>query len=460
MADYEYDIAVLGSGPGGYVAAARAAQLGASVALVEARELGGVCLNRGCIPTKALLECAGILLKARRAAEYGVRAENVAPDFPAMMARKDRIVGLLRGGVEALLARRKVEVIRGRGRLLDRDRLAVRGDEGETVVRAAKIIIATGSEPAKPRLLGLDEETVLTSDGVLGLKEMPESVLIIGGGYIGCEYAGFFSALGVKVTVVEMLKDILSTSDVDVAREVARAFRKRRIKLHLGAKIESVEIRDDKVTVRLSSGDEVAAARALVAVGRVPSSGGIGLEEAGVAIEEGAVVIDEHCRTNVPGVYAIGDVTGGIMLAHVAGRQALVAAADACGEEAAMDYRVVPSVFFTMPQVGAVGLTEQAARDAGHEIKCARFPYTALGKAHAIGETDGFFKIVADAASGEVLGVHIVGAEATDLIAEAALAMQLECTVEEIAGMIHGHPTLHEGMMEAAHLWLNRPIHG
>jgi len=460
MAQKVYDLAILGSGPGGYVAAVRAAQLGSKVALVEVADLGGVCLNRGCIPTKTLVECARVFVQAQRAGEFGVRIAGVAVDFPAMMARKARVVETLRRGVEGLMKRYQVEVIRGRGRLLDRHRLAIRAGDGEEVISAQRIIIATGSAPVRPAMFPFDGKAVLTSDEALNLDYLPASVLIVGGGYIGCEFAGFFSALGTQVTIVEVMERLIPHTDEEIAGELLRSFKKRRVTVHLGTRVESMVTGAGGVRAKLASGQEVAAEKVIVSVGRQPNVSDLGLETAGVRVENGAVAVDEHCQTSVPNIYAIGDVTGKVMLAHAASYQAKVAVEHMYGRERRADYHVMPAVFFTSPQVGTVGLSETQAKGRGFRVRCVCTPFQVLGKAHALGETSGFIKIVAEEKTGEVLGVHIIGPEATSLIAEAALALRLECTVEELANTIHAHPTLPEGIMEAAEAWLGHPIHG
>ena len=455
-----FGVVVIGSGPGGYVAAIRAAQLGASVAVVEARELGGTCLNRGCIPTKVLLECARVLHMAGRASEFGVRVEGVSADYPAMIARKEKIVGMLCKGVAGLLRKNGVEVICGRGRIADRHTVEVATADGTRKVEAKKIIIATGSEPLEPQAFPFNGKTVITSDGALELDEPPAAVLVVGGGYIGSEWAGIFNRLGAQVTVVEMMPQLLPRTDEDVAKELFKHFKKSRMAVFRKTKVESLEAGDAGVRAALSNGKTVEADVALICIGRSLNTGDIGLENIGVETERGAVPVNQHCLTSAPNVYAVGDVTGKLMLAHVASRQGMVAAEHAAGLDSKMDFRVVPACVFTDPEIGAVGMTSREAAEAGHDVKEARFPFGTLGKAHALGEPVGFVKIVGDAGTGEVLGVHIIGPHATDLIAEAGLAMALECTVEDIAATIHAHPTLAEGMMECAHSWLGRLIHG
>jgi len=456
----EHDVVVIGAGPGGYVAAIRAAQLGGRVALAEERELGGVCLNRGCIPTKALVASVHALRVARSGGEYGFRADDVAPDFGGMARRKDRVVAGLRKGVASLLKRNKVEVIEGRGRLLDRRTVEVQRKDGTISLRTRNVILATGSEPLRPKGFPFDGERVITSDEAIELTELPASVIIVGGGYIGAEWASILSGLGVEVTIVEMMDQLLPRSDGDVARELLRAFKKSGVKVFLGTRAEAVNVGTSAVTCRLTGGETISAEKMLVCIGRAIRSADLGLEEAGVRTEGGAIVVDDHCRTSAPGIYAIGDVTGKLMLAHVASRQGIVAAECAMGHETTADLRVVPACVFTDPEIAAVGRTATECRADGVEVREASFPFAALGMAHALGDTRGFVKIVGEAKSGVVLGVHIIGSHASALIGEAALAMTMEATVEEFAATIHAHPTLPESLMEGADKWLGRAIHG
>ncbi len=326
-------------------------------------------------------------------------------------------------------------------------------------VSAHHLILATGSEPAKPASFPFDGKSVLTSDDALQLQEIPKSLLVVGGGYIGVEWASIFGELGARVTIVEMMDQLLPRSDADLAKELFRIFKKSGMDIHLQTQVKSVKVQDQGVTCELSSGKSVVAEKVLVSVGRALNSREIGLEAAGVKSERGAILIDEHCRTNVPNIYAIGDVTGKIQLAHVASRQGIIAAECATGHDRKMDYRVVPSCVFTHVEIGSVGMTSAECAAAKIEVKESRFPFMALGKALAVGETQGFAKIIAQAKTGEVLGVHVIGAHASDLIAEAALAMAMEATVEEIANTIHAHPTMPEAFSEAAMAWLGSGIH-
>ena len=456
----KYDLVVIGSGPGGYVAALRAAQLGQKVAVVERDLVGGVCLNRGCIPTKALAHSAEVCALAKHADAVGINVSDVSVDFAAVMANKDAVVKKLTSGVAFLLKRAKVDVVMGTGRLAGAKKVAVAlNDGGEQVIEADKIIIATGAEPARPKWISFDSPRVLTSDDALELSEMPSSVFILGGGYIGCEFASIFAQLGIKVTVVEMLDSMLPLMDPDIGSTVTKVLKKLKVKVHTGTKLEKLEADDKAVTATLEGGKSVTADYALVCIGRRLLSDGLGFEEAGVKMESNAVVIDEHCETSVPGVYAIGDVTGKVQLAHVASAQAIVAAECAAGMDSKIDYRCIPAAVFTNPEVGNVGLTEAEAAEAGYKVKVGTFPLQALGRALAIGETTGFAKVVADEATGQVLGLHLVGAHASDVVAEGAIAIALEATVNELARSIHAHPTMPEAVMEAARSWLGQDIH-
>ena len=455
----DYDVLVIGAGPGGYVAAIRAAQLGGKTAVIEERELGGTCLNRGCIPTKALIESIHVLKLALRGEEFGVNLGEVTPNYARMAQRKDEVVEKLRKGIAMLLKKNKVAVIAGRAKLTDKNTVAVTKDSETTSVTATNIIIATGSEPLRLAGFPFDGKRVITSDDALGFTRAPESIVIVGGGYIGAEWAAIYSGLGTKVTVVEMMDQLLPRSDADLARELFRAFKKNKMSIFLGVKVEDVAVKDDGVTCKLSNGKEVAAEMVMVCVGRGLNSRNLGLEEVDVKMDRSAIAVDDHCRTSVPNIYSIGDVTAKLMLAHVASRQGIVAAECAMGLESAVDLRVVPACVFTDPEIGSVGRSAKECEEAGIEFKEAKFSFIGLGKAQAVGETRGWAKIIAEATTGEVLGVHIIGPHASDLIAEAGLAMAMEATVEEIAHAIHAHPTLPEALAESAEGWLGRAIH-
>jgi dihydrolipoamide dehydrogenase len=448
------DIVVLGGGSGGYVAALRAAQLGAQVVLVEENKIGGVCLNVGCIPTKALLRSAEVYRTFQRAEEFGLKLEgSVAPDWPAIQERKDKIVRQLVQGVEVLLRKAGVQVLSGRGRFVAPRALEVTLADRVQRVDAANILIATGSRPLQLPLPGFDLPGIIDSTGALALEELPRRMLIIGGGAIGVEFAEVFNALGVEVTIVEMLSSLLPLMDADLGQALAWTFGQRGIEMLLDSRVTRVDPVDGglKATVaipdseRTLEGDKV-----LVAVGRRPNVEDLGLEIAGVHVEKTGIPVDAHMQTHVPGIYAIGDVTGGMQLAHVASRGGEVAVENALGHSSTLDLKTVPSCVYTDPEIASVGLTETQAREAGHDVRVGRFPLTASGKAQTYGAKDGFVKVVSEARFGELLGLHIVAPHASDLIHEGGLALGLEATLEEVVTTVHGHPTLGEAVREAA----------
>ncbi len=455
-----FDLIVIGSGPAGYVGAIRAAQLGAGVAVVEDRELGGACLNRGCIPTKALLESARLFGVMRRAGEFGLVGAAPTVDYAAAAKRKDAVVDRLRRGVGTLFKAANVTAVSGRAHIKDASTVVVTGPDGnETTLVGKHILVATGSDPARPKAFPFDNPRVITSDEALALTAMPASVLIIGGGYIGCEFASLWAELGAKVTVVEMLPALLPMNDADVSKEVARALMRSRAKVLTGTRIEKLTATDSGVAAELSAGKTVEAELALVAVGRTMKSDSCGLDALGVAVEKGAVAVDEFGRTNVPGIRAAGDVTGRIMLAHYASEQAVVAVEHALTAEAhPIDDDMCPSCVFAIPEIATVGLSESRAREKYGDVRVGRFPMAALGKAVASGDTTGFVKVIG-AADDTVLGVHIVGHEATSMIGEAALAVRLKLKMQDLIRTIHAHPTMPEALHEAALDFLGRSIH-
>ncbi|SHI96848.1 dihydrolipoyl dehydrogenase [Desulfofundulus thermosubterraneus] len=447
-----YKIVVIGGGPGGYVAAIRAAQLGARVALVEKEELGGTCLNRGCIPTKVLAAAAEVLAGIRKAGEFGISTGTVEVDMAALIERKRQVVKRLASGIQFLLQKNKVELVRGTAMLTSPRTVKVSLPGGtEQELEAENIVLATGSSPALIKSLGYDGRQVITSDEALNLTSVPGRLLIIGGGVVGCEFASIFAALGSTVTVVEMMPTILPTVDKEVSRYVQGIFKRQGITIKTRAAIKAVRKDAGGVVAELESGEEIAADLVLISVGRVLNTGGLGLAEVGVTLgERGEVLVNERMETSVPGIYAAGDITGKIQLAHVASAQGLVAVHNILGHNREMNYRVVPACIFTRPEVGVVGLTAEEARAQGYEVKTAKFPMMACGKAQAMGETEGFVKVVADAQTDRILGVHIVGPHASDLVAEAALALEMDMTAARLAQVIHAHPTLAEAVLEAA----------
>jgi len=464
-----YDVAVLGGGPGGYEAAVRAARRGAKVCCIEMGHLGGTCLNVGCIPTKAMLRASEIAWTLRHAAEFGLSVGEPKVDGPAYMKRVAEVVGGLRKGVEGLLKAAGVEVIRGRGRLTAPGRLTVETKGKREDVAAKAVILATGARAARPEFLPWDSGLVWTTDEATTAEDLPESVLIIGGGIIGCEFATLYAELGIPTTLVEMLDRLASTIDEDAAKAISALIKKRKAQVRTGAKVvrveagppasPAVEAGKHRVTAHLEGGEKVEAARALVAVGRIPNTEDIGLENLGVQFDGRLIKVDERCRTNVAGVYAVGDCAERRQYAHLAGRMGVVAADNATGHQAADDRKVVPAGVYTHPEVAAVGISEADAKKQSGRVRVARFSYRASGMARAYGEADGHVKIVADEELGEILGAVVIGPHATDVVQEIALAMRHELTVEELAETIHGHPTFSEGVLEAAEAWLGLPMH-
>lgn len=455
-------LTVIGAGPGGYVAAIRAAQLGARVTVIEEREVGGTCLNLGCIPTKALVASSEVLHRMRRAEEYGLVINgDIRPDLKKIMERKDKIVSIQVKGIRSLFKSRDIQLIEGRAELLDGKKVRVRKKDGtEETLEADFIIIATGSRPASIPAFPADGVNILSSDDVWRLTEIPKSMVIIGAGVIGCEFACIFRELGTDVTMVELLPRALSTEDEDISDIMEKELKKKKIKLLTSVKVESVTRSSSEVILRLSDGKELRAEKVLVSIGRSFNSEGLGLEKIGIEKgKRGEIKVNERMETSIKGIYAIGDVTGGILLAHVASKEGIVASTNACGGDERIDYSVVPAAIFTSPEIASVGLREFQAKEAGIPIVTGSFQYRALGKAHAMGEITGLFKIVADAKTDRVLGVHIIGAHASDIIHEAALAIKAGLRVKDIAEMIHSHPTLSEGLMEAAEDVHNRAIH-
>jgi len=441
----DFDVVLIGSGPGGYVAAIHAARQGARVAIVEqkATEWGGTCLNWGCIPTKTLVQSAEVLRTVRRAAEFGVNVGESEIDWTAMQARKDRVVASMRQGVQGLLKSNGVEMVTGRGRLVGPGRVAVDGSD----LAGRNLILAPGSVVARPPFKGAD--LGLTSDEILSVATVPESLVVIGGGVVGMEFAGIFSLLGTRVTVIEMLDQLLTPLDAEVAQRFQQLMSKRGVSFHLSARVESLEKGAGGFRVKFE-GQEVEAEQVLVATGRRPNTDEMGLEEAGLALDRSAIKVDAHLRTNLEGVYAIGDATMISMLAHTASYQGEVAVHNALGEHpVSADYTAIPACIYTEPEIAYVGLSEAQARAQGEQPKVGSFPFAALGRAMVLGETEGLVKVVADR-EGYVVGVTIMGPRATDLIAEAVLAVHQGVTAAELTHAVHAHPTLPEALAEAA----------
>ena len=460
----ERDLIVIGSGPGGYVAAIRAAQLGMKVAVVEKDpQFGGTCLHRGCIPTKALLHTASMLDEIKRAGRFGVKVGEPEIDLTAVHAYKNKVVTKNAKGIEFLFKKNRVEGLHGVGKLLGPNEVEVEGPGGRRSYRARNILIATGSVPRDIPPAPTDGERVLNSDHMLELPEIPDSLIVLGGGAVGTEFASIFAAYGSQVTLVELLPRLLPIEDEEVSVELEKALRKRGVRVLTAVKLEAVENAGDGVRVRLAGEgiDEwMEASKLLVAVGRAPVTAGLGLEQIGLELDRGYVPVNAFMQTELPSVYAIGDVVQTPWLAHVASAEGILAVEQMAGEDPRpLDYGKVPSVTYCEPEVGSVGLTEAQAREQGYEVAVGKFPLTALAKAAIIGKTEGFVKIVRDIKYDEILGVHVIGAHATDLIAEACVALQLESTTEELFRTMHAHPTLSEAMAEAAHAAVGHAIH-
>jgi dihydrolipoamide dehydrogenase len=483
-----FDVVIVGGGPGGYPAAIRAAQYGLRVALIEKERPGGVCLNWGCIPTKAMLRSADVLETMQHSADFGILADNVRLDYPAVLQRKDRIVKGLNDGVAQLLKANGVTYYAGHARFASANVVDIVGvgksplgaggplynapadGTGQPTARLSgkNLIVATGSTPAQLPIPGVDLPSVINSDGAFLLTDVPRRIVIVGGGAVGTEWATMFSAFGSEVILVELLPNLLPLEDEDMGRALARSFQKRGIKVMTSSTVARISEGSAKglhLTVTITDKDgkneqTVEADNVLIGVSRRPNTLDLNLEATGVQTDRrGYISVNDQLRTNVQGLYAIGDVVGKIQLAHVATHQGLVAAGVIAGHDETMDYKAVPAATFTHPEVASVGLTEAKARDAGHDVVVGKFPFAALGRAQTYGNTDGLVKVVADKKYGEVLGVHIIGPSASDLIPEGVLALQLEATLEDIANTIHAHPTLGEGTMEAAMVALGLPVH-
>lgn len=455
----KFDVIVLGGGPGGYPAAIKAAQSGKKVALIEAKEVGGTCLNRGCIPSKALIENAHILRKVKNAEQFGIKVDSFSFDYGQMVARKDQVVEKVRKGLEGLISANQITLLRGFGKFISPKTLKVQGQDN-LVVEGEKIIIATGSEPRNMPAFPFDQTRILDSTAILELTTLPKKMAIIGGGIIGCEFASLFSAFGVDVTVLEMLPRIIPTEGEAISAALHRAFQKKGIKIETKTLVEKVENTGSNVVVKLSGGKQIEADLALVAVGRTMNTSGIGLEKAGVVVNpNGSITVNGKMETNVPGIYAVGDIASKWWLAHVATHQGLVAARNAVGEKAHMLYDAIPSVIFTEPEIASVGMTQEQAVERGYKATLGAFPFQALGKSQASLETEGFAQVVVDSLTGQILGAQVVGNEASALIGEMGVAVANELTLESLAETIHAHPTVPEAWLEAVLLANETPLH-
>ena len=461
----DFDLVVIRAGPGGYTAAIKAAQLGMKTAIVEKDQaLGGTCLNVGCIPSKALLSSTELFHEAQKQfGSHGISADRLSMDVSKMMKRKDDIVRKMARGIDYLMNKNGIERLAGMGRIVSANKVEVTSDGGSQKLNAKHILIATGSRVASLPFLEIDGETILSSDHAIALGEVPESMVVIGGGAIGLELGSVWARLGTKVTVVEFLPRIVAMFDEDITLALQKLLQKQGLKFHLGTRVESADKNNGGVRLAASKGDkklELEAEKVLVAVGRNPNTEGLGVTEAGVELDErGCIKTNAGRQTNVPGIYAIGDVVAGPMLAHKAEQEALAAVERMAGQSGSVNYDTIPSVVYTAPEVAAVGLIEAEAKEKGHEIAIGVFPFLANGRAVACGHADGLAKVIADKASGRVLGAQILSTNASELIAEAVLLMEFGGSAEDLARTIHAHPTMSEGLREAAHIAVGEPLH-
>jgi len=459
MAEEKFDIVVIGGGPGGYPAAIRAAQNGKSVALIEAKELGGTCLNRGCIPSKTLIANADVLKRVQEAEEFGVVVGEISFDFKKMVERKDRIVTKVRKGLESLVASNNIKLFKGFGEFLSPKRIKITGEDN-TEITGDKVIIAVGSEPRDIPAFPFDHERIHDSTSMLEITELPKKLVIIGGGIIGCEFASLYNALGVEVTILEVLTSIIPMECSSISSFLTKAFKRKGIKIETNACVEGIDRTDQGISVKVAGEKTFEADMALVAVGRALNTPNIGLDKAGVKVDEtGSIPVNEKMETNIPGIYAIGDIASKWWLAHVASHQGLVAASNAMGQEAKMHYNAIPTVIFTTPEIGTVGLTLEQAIEEGYTATIGSFPFQALGKAQATFQTEGFAQIVTDRETGQILGAQVVGHEASTLVAEMGVAIANELTVDCLAETIHAHPTIAEVWLEAAMMASEKPLH-
>ncbi len=460
-----YDLIIIGSGPGGYVAAIRASQLGLKTAVVEKSELGGVCLNWGCIPTKALLKSAQVFNYVNHAADYGVKVDGeISADFEAMVKRSREVASGMSNGIQYLFKKNKIEHLAGMGKVLPGKKVEVTDAEGKKKEYTAEhIIIATGARSKELPFLKQDGKKVIGYREAMTLPKQPKSMVVVGSGAIGSEFAYFYNSIGTEVTLIEVLPNIVPLEDVDVSKQLGRSFKKAGIKVMTGVAVENVDSKGKtcKVTVKTKKGEEVIDAEiVLSAVGIAPNIEGIGLEDVSIETENGKVKVDNYYRTSVPGYYAIGDIVHGPALAHVASHEGITCVENIAGlYTEPVDYGNIPACTYTNPEVASVGMTEQQAKDAGYEIRIGKFPYTASGKASAAGNRDGFVKVIFDAKYGEWLGCHMIGDNVTEMIAEAVVARKLETTGHEIIKSIHPHPTMSEAVMEAVAAAYDEVIH-
>ncbi len=458
-----YDAIVIGAGPGGYPCAIRMAQLGLKVACVDRGTLGGVCLNWGCIPSKSLIHAATVYERLRHAADMGIKVEGVSVDWPRVMEWKNATIQKLTGGIKSLFKNHKIDYVIGEARFTGRDKVRVETADGPRELQGKNVVIAVGARPIEIPGFKFDRKTVISSKDALELDRIPKSLVLIGGGVIGLEIGTFYAKFGTQVTVVELMPQVLPGVDPDLVQIVMRGLRKRNVTVYTDAKAKGVTVTQGvaKVAVETKKGEvTIEAERVLVAVGIRPNTDSLDLEKAGVQKNErGFLPVNDRRQTNVPGIYAIGDVTPGFALAHKATKEGIVAAEAIAGKKTAYDVRAMPGAIFTDPEIATVGMTDDQAEKAGHKIKVGKFPFAASGRALSTGESEGYAKVVSDAATDQILGVHIVGPEASNLIAEACLAIECGATAEDLSLTVHAHPTLPEVLMEACEAVHGHAIH-
>ncbi len=463
MADTKYDLIVIGSGPGGYVAAIRASQLGMKTGVVERAELGGICLNWGCIPTKALLKSANVFEYIQHAKDYGIEVKDASVDFPGMIKRSREVAGAMSKGIQFLFKKNKIDVLKGFGKLQPGKKVEVDDDGKKTVYQADHIIVATGARAKELPAMPIDGKKIIGYRQAMTLAERPKKMVVVGSGAIGVEFAYFYNTIGTEVTIVEFMPNIVPVEDEEVSKQLARSFKKAGINIMTSAEVTAVDTKGKgcKVTVKTKKGEEVINCDiVLSAVGVTTNLEGIGLEEVGVATDKGKVLVDDYYRTNIPGIYAIGDIVHGPALAHVASAEGICCVEKIAGlEPEPIDYNNIPGCTYCSPEIASVGYTEKAAREAGYEIKVGKFPFTASGKAKAAGAPEGFVKVIFDAKYGEWLGAHMIGANVTEMIAEVVAARKLETTGHEIIKSVHPHPTMSEAVMEATAAAYDEVIH-
>ena len=459
-----YDIIVIGSGPGGYVAAIRASQLGLKTAIVERENLGGICLNWGCIPTKALLKSAQVFEYLNHAKDYGISADNIKADFSAVVKRSRDVADGMSKGIQFLMKKNKIDVITGTAKVKAGKKIDVKDTEGKTTTYDAKhIIIAVGARSRELPNLPQDGKKIIGYRQAMNLPKQPKSLVVVGSGAIGIEFAYFYATMGTKVTVVEFLPNIVPVEDEDVSKQLEKSFKKLGVEIMVNASVESVDTKGDlsKVKIKTADGEKIIEAEVVLsAVGIQANLENLGLEDAGIATDKGKIITDKFYATNIPGYYAIGDCVGGQALAHVASAEGITCVEKIAGHHPEpMDYNNIPGCTYCQPEIASVGFTEKKAKEAGYEIKVGKFPFTASGKAKAAGAPDGFVKLIFDAKYGEILGAHMIGANVTEMIAEIVVARKLEATGHELIKSVHPHPTMSEAIMEAAAAAYGEVIH-